>query len=74
MSTVTSGSIYSQAMANTSNPFTKFNGGTGEGFAGGGESGAEGIFEKMKADAIKNGWKSAEVKNIQGLIRSGAGQ
>lgn len=74
MSTVTSGSIYSQAMANTSNPFTKFNGGTGEGFAGGGETGAEGIFEKMKADLIKNGWKSAEVKNIQALIRSGAGQ
>ena len=47
MSTITSGSIYSQALANTSNPFTKFNGGTGDGFAGGGEDGAEGIFEKM---------------------------
>ena len=74
MSTITSGSIYSQALANTSNPFTKFNGGTGDGFAGGGEDGAEGFFEKMKADAIKNGWRSAEVKNIQGLIRSGSGQ
>ncbi|MDY4298561.1 type III secretion protein [Pseudomonas salmasensis] len=44
------------------------------GVAGGGEGSAEAIFEKMKADAIKNGWKSAEVKNIQALIRSGAGQ
>ena len=47
---------------------------TTSGAAGGGEGSAEAIFEKMKADAIKNGWKSAEVKNIQALIRSGAGQ
>ncbi|MGY2137266.1 type III secretion protein [Pseudomonas reactans] len=40
----------------------------------GGEGSAEAVFEKMKADAIKNGWKSAEVKNIQALIRSGSGQ
>ena len=46
----------------------------GAGGGGGGEGSAEGIFEKMKADAIKNGWRSAEVKNIQGLIRSGSGQ
>ena len=45
------------------------------GGAGGSDEGsAEAIFEKMKADAIKNGWKSAEVKNIQALIRSGSGQ
>ena len=42
--------------------------------AGSSEGSAEAIFEKMKADAIKNGWRSAEVKNIQGLIRSGSGQ
>ncbi|WP_017735145.1 hypothetical protein [Pseudomonas sp. CBZ-4] len=48
-------------------------GGAGGG-GGGGEGSAEAIFEKMKADAIKNGWKSAEVKNIQALIRSGSGQ
>lgn len=46
----------------------------GAGGGGGGEGSAEAIFEKMKADAIKNGWKSAEVKNIQALIRSGSGQ
>lgn len=44
------------------------------GMGGAGEGSAEAIFEKMKADAIKNGWKSAEVKNIQALIRSGSGQ
>lgn len=45
-----------------------------QGAGAGGEGSAEAIFEKMKADAIKNGWKSAEVKNIQALIRSGSGQ
>ncbi|EIK67338.1 putative type III secretion apparatus protein RspA [Pseudomonas synxantha BG33R] len=44
------------------------------GAGGATEGSAEAIFEKMKADAIKNGWKSAEVKNIQALIRSGSGQ
>ncbi|MCK3838369.1 MULTISPECIES: type III secretion protein [Pseudomonas] len=44
------------------------------GAGGANEGSAEAIFEKMKADAIKNGWKSAEVKNIQALIRSGSGQ
>ncbi len=49
----------------------------GSGGAGGGDDdagSAEAIFEKMKADSIKNGWKSAEVKDIQALIRAGAGQ
>lgn len=49
-------------------------GGLGGAGGGGGEGSAEAIFEKMKADAVKNGWKSAEVKNIQALIRSGSGQ
>lgn len=48
--------------------------GAGVGAGTGGEGSAEAVFEKMKADAIKNGWKSAEVKNIQALIRSGSGQ
>ncbi|MCK3827045.1 type III secretion protein [Pseudomonas sp. 910_23] len=48
--------------------------GSMDGVGGANEGSAEAIFEKMKADAIKNGWKSAEVKNIQALIRSGSGQ
>ena len=59
---------------NALNQADSYLGGLGGAGGGGGEGSAEAIFEKMKADAIKNGWKSAEVKNIQALIRSGSGQ
>ena len=32
---------------------------------------ANAIFSKMKKDILENGWKSAEVKDIQSKIRSG---
>lgn len=59
---------------NALNQKDSYMGGLGGAGGVGGEGSAEAIFEKMKADAVKNGWKSAEVKNIQALIRSGSGQ
>lgn len=36
-----------------------------------GSSEADAIFNKMEADILKNGWKSARIKDIQANIRAG---
>ncbi|WLH91152.1 type III secretion protein [Pseudomonas sp. FP453] len=46
----------------------------GGGGGGGSEGAAEAIYQKLLADSIKNGWKSAVAKDIQAVIRAGNGQ